>query len=208
MILDPESTQTARTRLLAAGKSLFARLGYEQTSTLAISRDAFTSESQLVRHFDGKAGLLAAIFEESWRPLNESVQSVVADASNARDAVLTVFSTMMAAFGRDPELAFLFLFEGRRVRGGTEIVLTKGFLDFSELLHRLVRRGQKDGSFPATFEAPVLATAMMGAAEGLIRERVIAQRAGRPVPYTDEEMLGVFGAMLGGISTSRAVVLR
>jgi AcrR family transcriptional regulator len=201
-MLDTESTQTARTRLLAAGKMLFARLGYEQTSTAAIAREAFTSESQLVRHFEGKAGLLSAIFEESWRPLNEAIQAVVADAPRARDAILAVLSTVVAAFGRDPELAFLLLFEGRRVRGGNDIVLSKGFLEFAELLQRMVRRGQKDGTFPESFAAPAVASALIGAAEGMIRERLIAQRAGRPSPYSDGEMASVFAAMLSGVSAA------
>jgi AcrR family transcriptional regulator len=203
-MMDTESTQTARTRLLAAGKTLFARLGYEQTSTAAIAREALTSESQLVRHFEGKAGLLAAIFDDSWRPLNESIQIVVGDASNAREAVLAVLSTIVDAFGKDHELAFILLFEGRRVRGGTEVTLSRGFLEFMELLQRLVRRGQRDGTFPPAYAPAAVAAALMGAAEGMIRELVIAERAGRPAPFSDTEMRAVFTAMLTGLSAHGA----
>src|SRR5258706_2111308 len=97
-MFDTESTQTARTRLLASGKTLFARLGYEQTSTAAIAREALTSESQLVRHFEGKAGLLAAIFDESRRPLNAAIQSVAAAAPDARQPGLAGPSTEGSAF--------------------------------------------------------------------------------------------------------------
>jgi TetR/AcrR family transcriptional regulator, fatty acid metabolism regulator protein len=203
-LIDTESTQTARTRLLASGKSLFARLGYEQTSTAAIAREALTSESQLVRHFEGKAGLLAAIFEESWRPLNDAIQSVVADAPNARDAVLAVLSTVVSAFGKDVEAAFLLLFEGRRVRGGTEIVLSRGSVEFTELLQRLVRRGQRDGTFPGSFAPAAVAAALIGAAEGMIRERLMARRSGKPSPYTEEEMVSVFTSMLTGLAAAPA----
>ncbi len=202
-MFDTESTQTARTRLLASGKTLFARLGYEQTSTAAIAREALTSESQLVRHFEGKAGLLAAIFEESWRPLNDAIQSVVADAPNAREAVLAVLSTVVSAFAKDAEAAFLLLFEGRRVRGGAEIVLSRGSVEFTEILQRLVRRGQRDGTFPASFSSAAVAAALIGAAEGMIREGLIARRAGRPSPYTEEEMVSVFTSMLTGLSAAR-----
>jgi AcrR family transcriptional regulator len=202
-MLDTESTQTARTRLLASGKTLFARLGYEQTSTAAIAREAFTSESQLVRHFEGKAGLLAAIFDESWRPLNDAIQAVVADASNAREAVLAVLSTVMTAFAKDHELAFLLLFEGRRVRGAGEIVLSRGFVEFTELLQRLVRRGQRDGTFPATQHNPAaVAAALIGAAEALIRDRLICERAGKPMPYSEADMSAVFAAMLAGLTAN------
>lgn len=199
-MLDTESTQTARTRLLASGKTLFARHGYEQTSTAAIAREALTSESQLVRHFEGKAGLLSAIFEDSWRPLNDEIQAVVGDAPSARDAVLAVLATAVAAFGRDHEAAFLLLFEGRRVRGASEIVLSRGFLDFADLVQRLVRRGQKDGTFAESAVPPAIAAALIGAAEGMIRERLIAQRAGKPEPYTEAEMMGVFAGMLAGVA--------
>src|SRR5436190_1559546 len=122
-MFDTESTQTARTRLLASGKTLFARLGYEQTSTAAIAREALTSESQLVRHFEGKAGLLAAIF---------------------------------------------------------------------------------DGTCPSSFAPAAVAAALIGAAEGMIREGLMARRAGRPAPYTEEEMVSVFTSMLTGLSAAPA----
>jgi AcrR family transcriptional regulator len=199
--LDPDSTQTSRTRLLSAGKTLFARLGYEQASTAAIAREAGTSESQLSRYFDGKAGLLEAIFNESWRPLNDRVESIIADAPHAREALLGVLSAIIHGFAADHELAFLFLFEGRRVRGGGQgVTLSQGFQEFSDLLRRLVGRGQKDGSFSGGFDDAAVASALMGAAEGMIRDRVIAARAGLPNPFSEREIRRVFSAMLAGLS--------
>jgi AcrR family transcriptional regulator len=199
--IDPDSTQTSRSRLLTAGKSLFAQMGYEQTPTAAIAREAGTSESQLMRYFEGKAGLLEAIFNESWRPLNERVQTLIADAPHAREALVGVLSAIIQAFGSDHELAFLFLFEGRRVRGGGhEIILSKGFQEFAELIRRLIGRGQKDGSFSADLDDDAVAAAVMGAAEGMIRDRVIAARSGRPNPFSDREIRKVFSAILAGLS--------
>ena len=68
------STDGSRTRLLQAARSLFARNGFEQTSTSAIAREAGTSESQLVRYFGTKAGVLDAIFEEAWTPMNAKIE--------------------------------------------------------------------------------------------------------------------------------------
>jgi AcrR family transcriptional regulator len=206
-ILDTESTQTARTRLLSAGKALFARHGYELTSTAAIAREALTSESQLVRHFETKAGLLAAVFEEAWRPLGESIQTVVTDAPNAHEATLAVLSALASSLEADPELAFLLLFEGRRVRGGAgppgEIALPKGFLELSELLQRLVRRGHKDGTFPRELSPAAASAALLGAAEGMLRERLAPQRAARPAPFGEAELSLVLAAVLDGLTSSR-----
>ena len=48
MPIDTDSTHTSRSRLLEAGKTLFAQNGYEQTPTAAIAREAGSSESQLI----------------------------------------------------------------------------------------------------------------------------------------------------------------
>jgi AcrR family transcriptional regulator len=138
-LVDADNTQTSRRRLLEAGKALFARFGFEQTSTAIIAREAGTSESQLVRYYKGKAGLLEAIFNDCWAALNQHVQGVVVAATDAREALAGVLETVTDAFGHDADLAYLLLFEGRRIRGGSsEILLSKGFIDFENLLRRHV----------------------------------------------------------------------
>ena len=115
-----DSTLNARQRLLEAGKTLFSRLGFERTSTAVIAREAGTSESQLVRYYRTKAGLLEAIFNGTFRT------------------------------------------------------------DLSD-----------DG----------VAAALLGAAEAMVRERLLAQRAGRPAPYTNEEIRAIFLALLRGLQS-------
>src|SRR5687768_1725706 len=133
-------------RLLNAGKTLFAKNGYEQTSTAAIAREAGSSESQLIRYFGGKAGLLEAVFNDSWLPLNEAVQEHVQEAKHGRDAIIRILVLLIQAFSRDHDIAFLFLFEGRRLRGGShEVLLSKGFVQFLQVIDMLIQRGRDDG---------------------------------------------------------------
>lgn len=198
---DPDSTQTSRMRLLAAGKTLFAQSGYEQTSTSAIARAAGTSESQLMRYFGGKAGLLDTIFNESWSALTESVGSTVGDAPHAREAILALLRLMLAALGQDNELAVLFLFEGRRVRGPShEVALSKGFVHFWELICGLIERGQAEGSFRADVKAVVLASAILGCAEGMMRDRLLAGRGAPPNPFDEDAVRNTFEAMVNGLA--------
>jgi TetR/AcrR family transcriptional regulator, fatty acid metabolism regulator protein len=200
MTSDPDSTQTSRQRLLDAGKSLFAKLGFEQTSTAAIAREAGTSESQLVRYYRSKVGLLEAIFNQSWNELNTAIQKVVVAATDAREALVGVLECITEAFGKDPALAYLLLFEGRRIRGATsEIILSKGFIEFDNLLHVLIHRGKRDGTFRTDLNDDALASALLGATEAMIRDRLLAQRAGRPLPYNDQEIRAIFFALLHGL---------
>lgn len=192
-------TQTSRTRILLAGKTLFARQGYEQTSTAAIAREAGSSESQLIRYFGGKAGLLDAIFNLSWAQMNRDIAERAAAFATGHDAIATILSIMMSAFGRDHEIAFLFLFEGRRIRGN-DVVLSDGFMKFLHLVQSLVQRGQQDGSFRKDLDHIVMTAALLGAAEGMVRERLLAERSGIVHPYTDETVTSAFAAMLSAFS--------
>jgi len=199
--VDGDSTQTSRTRLLNAGKTLFAKNGYEQTSTAAIAREAGSSESQLIRYFAGKAGLLEAIFNESWAALNATVGEQIDSALHGRDAILRILSLMIQAFSRDHDIAFLFLFEGRRMRGGThEVLLSKGFNKFMEVINALIERGRQDGSFRTDIEPKILCSAVLGCAEGMIRDRVLAERNNQPNPFDDEAIVRTFTAMVNGLA--------
>jgi len=198
---DADNTQTSRSRLLAAGKTLFAKNGYEQTSTAAIAREAGSSESQLIRYFGGKAGLLEAIFNEAWASLNEAVGQRAGSAQHGREAILRILGLMIQAFSRDHDIAFLFLFEGRRTRGAMhEVQLSKGFQDFMEVIDALIQRGVQDGSFRTDIDPKVLSSAMLGCAEGMIRDRVLAERNNQPNPFEDEAIVRTFTAMVNGLA--------
>jgi AcrR family transcriptional regulator len=196
---EQETPRRSRTRLLASGKALFSKLGYEQTSTAAIAREAGTSESQLVRYFTGKSGLLEAIFNEAWLSVNEEITRHISESEHSRDAIIRILTLVMEAFSRDHEMAFLFLFEGRRVRGN-EVALSKGFLQFYELVHQLVAKGQHDGSFRSDIPMEVLSSALLGCAEGMIRDRLIAERSGKPDAWNDEPIRLTFTAMVNALS--------
>ena len=197
MLHDADNTLTSRARLMLAGKTLFAKHGFEQTSTAAISREAGTSESQLVRYFEGKAGLLQAIFNESWKPLNQRVEALLAGGHRGKETILGVLSLLIEAFARDPDAAFLFLFEGRRIRGGArEVNLSEGFVKFAELVRHLIRSGQESGALRDHFSDAALASALMGAAEGMIRDRIVQLRAGHEPAFTENEVRRIFTLLL------------
>jgi AcrR family transcriptional regulator len=192
---------TSRQRLLAAARTLFAQHGYEQTSTAAIAREATTSESQLVRYFKSKAGLLETVFNESWAPLNKEIQRRVVEATNVREALTSVLECVIDVFSKDHEVAYLLLFEGRRVRGSSsEITLSTGFREFEKLLAVLISRGKRDATFNPSLNDHALAAAILGLAEAMIRERIISERTGQPNPFTNEEIGAVFAAFMNGVA--------
>lgn len=202
---EPAETVSSRERLLGAAKRLIADVGYERVSTATIAREAGSSESQLVRYFGSKAGLLEAIFNASWAPLIPRIVRLVSAAPTARDAMITVLSTMIGAFHRDPELAKLFLFEGRRVRGeSAEILLTQGYREFARLVMSLIERGQREGSFNPSLKVQVMGSALLGAAEGMIRDRMLAVQHNQPAALPETQVRAVFEALISGLGPRSA----
>ena len=192
---------SSRTRLLQAAKRLFALQGYEQTATSAIAREAGTSESQLMRYFGGKVGLLDALFNEAWSDLNGRVRAAIDSSASPRDALLESLQSIATALARDPDLATLLLFEGRRMRGDEPRVrVSEGFNAFAELTRALVRRAQTARELDARLDAAAVTSALIGAGEAMIRDRVRARSTGgrafaeREIRRTLEAMLAGFGA--------------
>lgn len=188
---------------MASARSLFAQHGYEQASTAAIAKEAGTSESQLIRYFKSKAGLLDAVFNDCWEPLNREIQKRVMAATNVREAMTSVLECVIEIFSKDHEAAYLLLFEGRRIRGvSSEINFSSGFRVFENLLGVLIARGKRDGTFAPSFNDAAIGAALLGLAESMIRERIIAERTAAPNPFTDAEIRAVFEAFMRGVAAS------
>ena len=115
-------------RILQAGRDLFAEDGYENTTTSAIARRAGTSESQLIKHFGSKEGLLEGIFDRAWQRMAQGVQHVQEGDAPPLERLRALTELMIASLERDKELRTLMLLEGRRIRKhGHMVLMTRGF---------------------------------------------------------------------------------
>jgi len=198
----PSAAQSSpsRDRLLQAAKRLFATHGYEQTATSAIAREAGTSESQLMRYFGSKIGLLEALFDEAWTDLNTRLKRVLETARTTREAILAVVETVANTLAKDPDLATLLLFESRRLRGEEPRVrLSTGFVAFTDLARSLVRRGQTQREIDSSLDTGAVTSAIIGATEALIRDRLLA-RAGGGRSFAEREIHRTLDAMMSGFA--------
>jgi len=189
---------SSRDRLLQAARRLFAAKGYEQTATSAIARAAGTSESQLMRYFGGKAGLLHALLDDEWSELNRRVKRVLQTEASARDALLLAIQTITTALERDPDLGTLFVLEGRRLRGGEPRVrLSSGLVTFGDTVRGLVRKAQAAGEIDPGLDAGAVTSSVLGAAEAMVRDRLLTKAAGKR-PFGKAEIRRTINAMLSG----------
>jgi AcrR family transcriptional regulator len=182
----------SRERLLEAAKTLFAERGYEATSTSVICRLAGTSESQLVKHFGSKQGILEAIFEYTWEQINPALRLATESVPSAREKFKLIVEMVLNFLARDQQIRTLFLLEGRRIRDdGKLIVLVPGFLEFVGMVDDILRQLQEQGELDAGLHPQAVRSGLMGAIEGMLRDKILSVTSRYPAAYSDAEIRAV-----------------
>ncbi|MDE3196163.1 MAG: TetR/AcrR family transcriptional regulator, partial [Acidobacteriota bacterium] len=165
----PTNEVPSRTRLLLSARKLFAENGYEGTSTASIARMAGTSESQLIKHFGGKASLLDAIFVDGWNTLTTWLHQQLAETQSPVERLRQIPRLMFEALKRDPELRQLLLLEGRRIRKeGRIATLTDGFLGFVKLVDSTIADMKSAGQLREELNPQAIRSALIGLTEGAL----------------------------------------
>jgi AcrR family transcriptional regulator len=191
----------SRTRLLLAARKLFSENGYESTSTASIARMAGTSESQLIKHFSGKAGLLDAIFVDGWNGLTTFMQQHLTASMAPIERLRAIPRLMFDALQSDPELRQLLLLEGRRIRKeGRLVTLTDGFLGFVKLVDNTLEEMRSAGQLRTDLNAHAIRSALIGLTEGALRDQLLSERAGNPSEFTQENIGSLVDALVESIA--------
>lgn len=187
----------SRERILKVSKSLFAARGYEHASTSSIAREAGTSESQLMKHFGSKAGLLEAIFAENWARITAEARLATRDISSASEKLTVLAGLVVGVMERDPELKLLMLLEGRRIRReGQMIVLTEEFMSFVRLLDSILEEMRDAQQLRPGLSPQAIRSALMGMVEGMQRDRFLAERLGYPAAFEAQQVQAMLGITL------------
>ncbi len=188
---------SSRDRLREGAKALFAERGYEATTTAAICRLAGTSQSQLIKHFTNKQGVLEAIFEHGWEQLNPAVQLAIERNPSPTHKLKTVVDMALSFLQKDRDLRTIFLLEGRRIRGdGHMVVLVPGFLDFIKILDGVLKEMNARGELVPNVHPQAVRSVLMGAFEGLLRDHMLARSSRFPASYSEADFPAVFSCFL------------
>jgi AcrR family transcriptional regulator len=201
----PNNDVPSRTRLLLSARKLFAENGYESTSTASIARMAGTSESQLIKHFGGKASLLDAIFVDGWNTLTNWLQQQLPATMSPSERLRMIPRLMFEALQRDPDLRQLLLLEGRRIRKeGRLATLTDGFLGFVKLVDATLSDMKNAGELRSDLNPQAIRSALIGLTEGALRDQLLAERAGNPAEFTPENIGSLVDALVESVSAMPA----
>jgi AcrR family transcriptional regulator len=137
-----------REQLLAAATKIFARFGYDATTTHAIAKAAGITEPILYRHFKGKQELFVAITRQVSRETIEHWQELIAGAKDARDQILIIAREFPEHLKKLADAynvihGALASTHDRKVHS----VLKDHYLEIEKFFSGIFRRGQKAGDF-------------------------------------------------------------
>jgi AcrR family transcriptional regulator len=192
--------KSSRNRILITARTLFASLGYDNTSTALIARTAGTSESQLMKHFGGKAGLLESIFTEGWDQINKQLESCFESAPDLNGKLVCVPGVVFGVLDRDVELKTLVLLEAHRMRKAAVMGTDTGYGRFIDMIDAAVAHAKDNGEIRVATSARCIRSAVVGIVESGVRQQVLANRSNFPAAFTTEEYTHLMGLFLRTVS--------
>jgi AcrR family transcriptional regulator len=188
---------SSRDRLRDAAKILFAERGFEATTTAAICRLAGTSQSQLIKHFTGKQGILEALFEYTWEQINPAVRLATESIASPWDKLKILTDMILGFLEKDHAIRTLFLLEGRRIRGdGHMIVLVPGFIEFIKTVDGILKELAARGEMKPDLHPQAFRSALMGAVEGMLRDHMLARTSRLPASFTEADIRAMVSTLL------------
>jgi AcrR family transcriptional regulator len=184
-----------------AARRLFALNGYENTSTVAIAREAGTSESQLMKHFGSKRGLLAVILDRGWNSIMARVQIVPVNAAPV-ERLFRVLEAFVIELDNDADLKNLMVLEAGRVRkDNRDVIVSNGFQQFAEVVSATLAEMRARGQIGSDVNLEAVRAAFIGMTEGLLRDQVLAQRSEFHASYNYDDLKKVIGAVLSAFAS-------
>lgn len=187
-------------RILMAARRLFALNGYENTSTVAIAREAGTSESQLMKHFGSKRGLLGVILDRGWNSVTARVQAIPANSAPA-DRLFRVLEAFVTELEGDGDLRNLMVLESGRIRkDNRDVIVSAGFQHFAEAVSAVLTEMRDHGQIPSDVNLEAVRAAFIGMTEGLLRDQVLAQRSEFHANYTSDELRKVLSTTISAFA--------
>lgn len=197
-------SQPTRQRILRVAKSLFTSRGFEHASTSAIARTAGTSESQLMKHFGSKAGLLEAIFLEGWKGMTENARQNIQGATSPPEKLQRLAGGALLYLERDPEWKQLLLLEARRIRKeGQLVAISEGFLEFVRLVDGVLYEMHAMNLLRPGIPPQAVRSALIGMLEGMSRDRFLANQLGFPADFDASKMGECMTLALGAFMAPR-----
>lgn len=149
--LRKRDADATKSRILAAAKTEFARLGLGGARVDDIAERAETNKRMIYHYFGSKEGLFRAVLEEAYLDIRNAEQSLELDDLAPREALETLVRFTWAYYLENPEFITLVnsanLHRGRHLENSERLrAASRRFID---MVRGILDRGVAEGVFRA-----------------------------------------------------------
>ncbi len=193
-----EAKPPTRERILRAARLLFAEQGYDHATTMGIARAAGTSESQLLKNFGSKEGLLQAIFEQDWEQFAPVLQQVISRTAEPRERLKEIVRAVLEHLEGDPELNRLLAFESGRVRRrqGHKVLVPRSYVESVAMVQQAVEEMHRNGQLRAQLQPRMVRSALLGIVSQGLRDQLLSAHPDDDVAGNSEQILTMVELLL------------
>lgn len=195
---------SSRERLLEAGKKLFAERGFESATTAAIAKAARTSQSQLLKHFKDKHGVLNAVLDQAWQQLNPAVELAIERIGKPAEQLRLSLNMFLSAAQKTPTGGVLALDGGTLQDPNGRPFVSSGCARFAAILDGIVERMRLQGELRADIHPIAFRAMLMGCLEKFVRDRFAGSSESSPHAYAEADFQMIVLRLLAGCSAPKA----
>ena len=191
--LRAEQVAQTRAALVAAGRHLFGRQGFADTSVDEIARQARVTTGALYHHFPTKAALFEAVFEQLHMDILAASGAAAAGASDELEFLARAFEAFLDAI-MEPAAQRILVTDAPAVLGLARFTELDEKFAFAAIAERL--RAARDAGRLRVDDPDTLARLFLGA---LTRGSMLIAASGQP-RATRDEVARTVRTMLQGLS--------
>ena len=196
--------QSSRERLLQAAHALFAERGYEFTTSAAIARAAKTSQSQFIKHFGDKPGVLAAIYQQAWGEIVSAVGLAVDRMSAPRDKLKLLVDIVLSYLARHREFRRIVLAASPCVSNPQRVATAdSAYAEFLCVVDGILEQARSAGELLANVPVPMLRSALMGALFGMLADLDHQRSSGAATSYSESEVAALLSKFMLSYAATR-----
>lgn len=168
-----------REQLIEVATGLFARLGYDATTTAAIAQSAGISEPVLYRHFPSKQALFVAVVQSLSERSMARWKGICDPPDDPCEQLRQVCHNEYDALVNAPDAYRLF--HGVMANGRNEVALAairKHFRELEQMFVAMLRAGQKQSVFRADFDPRAMVSLLVATGIGLAMHELAIEPGG------------------------------
>ncbi|MCG3180207.1 MAG: Nucleoid occlusion factor SlmA [Phycisphaerae bacterium] len=196
-----------RQQIMEVAQRLFARLGYNQTTTAAIAKAAGVTEPILYRHFRSKRDLFLTLLESLTNEVIAQMQALVQaqgdDPLAQLRAICVTYPQLTAQFAEPFAMINRALAslggsaKGKRGLPDVRPLLARHYEAYETLALDIIRRGQKSGSFRGDLDPQLAAWFLIQVAIGHTMARNLDPAVFKKKFFVNQSLEAIIHGLVG-----------